>query len=123
MKKVLVILVAVLLVVGIVAPPAALAWDRGWHGGYRGHGGHWRHGGYGGHGGFWPGYAFGAFTGLVLGGALAAPYYAAPPPYFYAPPPPSCYTQGGYWTQVPYISYGGYTTYQNVWVPAQTVCR
>ncbi len=59
--------------------------------------------------------------GGVLGGALAAPYYAPPP--FYVAPQPYCYTQPGYWSQVPAYGYGGYTTYQNVWVPPQTVCR
>ncbi len=67
------------------------------------------------------GFVGGLVLGGVLGGALAAPYYAPPP--FYVAPQPYCYTQPGYWSQVPAYGYGGYTTYQNVWVPPQTVCR
>lgn len=111
MRKLAVIVMTVLLVVGIAAPAPALA-----------------------RGGFWPGFGVGAFTGLILGGALAAPYYYHPyyyAPYYYAPPPPAyyyaptpaCYTQPGYWQQVPYTRDGGFTTYQNVWVSPQTVCR
>jgi hypothetical protein len=44
---------------------------------------------------FWPGVAVGAAAGLVVGGALAQPGYAAPAPGYvieeepeYAPPPP-----------------------------------
>lgn len=116
MKKLLIGFLAVLLVVGITTP--ALAWGHGHRGGggYRG----------GWYGGFWPGYGVGAFTGLAIG-TLAAPY-AYPYPY-YAPPPvylmpaPTCYQSGGYWTQVPVNGGGGYTTYQNVWVPGGTICR
>jgi len=111
MKKLVVVLVAVLLVAGLAAPTPALAW--------------W---------GFWPGFGVGAFTGLVLGGALAAPfyyhpypyapyYYAPRPPAYYAAPQPSCYTQSGYWSQAPVHQANGFTTYQNVWVPPQEVCR
>jgi hypothetical protein len=62
---------------------------RRWRGGWRGYGGRggWR-GGYGwrnpyrygyGWGAGWPYYGFG--TGLVIGSALAAPYYYGPPVY------------------------------------------
>ncbi len=67
------------------------------------------------------GFIGGLALGGILGGALAAPYYAAPPAPVYLTPP-SCYTRPGYWSQVPAYGYGGYTTYQNVWVPQQTVC-
>ncbi len=123
MKKFLVVLMAVLLVTGVTAPALA-GGGHGSHGGGRSHGGH---------GGFWPGYGWGFFSGAILGGALAAPYYYAPyyAPYYYAPPPPanyyapqpSCSTQPGYWQQAPLTSSGGFTTYQNVWAPPQTVCR
>ena len=114
MKKLLVPLLAIVLVTGVSLPTASAAWG-GWHG--RGGGDH-RGGGC---------VACGVLGGLVLGGilggALAAPYYSAPPPV-YAPPPPTCYTQPGHWEQVPaYTAPNGYTTYRNVWVPAQTVCQ
>lgn len=90
MKRLLVILVAIVLV-ATVSVPVASAW--GGHGRFHG-GGHFR-----GHGCF--GCGFGFFTGAVLGGALAAPYYY--PPYYYAPyypppvyavpPQPYCYAQ------------------------------
>ncbi len=47
------------------------------------------------------------------------PYSVAPPP----PPALTCYTQPGYWSQVPYTSTAGFIAYQSVWVPSQTVCR
>ncbi len=113
MKKLSTACLAALLVIGMTAP--ALAWGHGHPGGW-GHRGGW-------HGGFWPGYAAGAFTGLAFE-ALAAPYYSVPPvPVYVAPPPPTCYTQPGYWTQVPLTEQDGFTTYQNVWVPGGTVCR
>ena len=117
MKKLLVLLVVILLVAAVSAPPASAA-ERGWGGrsdwGER----HESHGGGG---------CFGCalFGGLVLGGILGsalAGAYASPPPV-YGPPPPTCYSQPGYWTQVPRSVPGGYTTYQNVWVPPQTVCQ
>jgi hypothetical protein len=46
------------------------------------------------------------------------PEYSPPPP----PPPPSCYTEPGYWMQVPYTDGFGYTQYRSVWVPSRTVC-
>jgi hypothetical protein len=116
-KKFLVPLLAVALVAAVLVSPAS-AQGRGWHG----RGGHEFHGG-----GGCVGCAFvgGLVLGGVLGGVLAAPYLApAPPPApVYAPPPPACYTQSGHWSQAPVIGPGGYTTYQTVWVPPQTVCQ
>ncbi len=60
--------------------------------------------------------------GGALGGVVAAPY-SAPPPISVVPPPPTCYTQPGYWSQVPYTAPGGTITHQNVWVPPETVCQ
>ena len=114
MKKLLSALLAVALVAALSAAPASA--DPGWGGRGWGH----RHEFHGG-GGFFPGYAFGAVTGLLLGGALFPPRYAAP--VYVTPLPPACYTQPGYWSQAPVPGPGGYTTYQNVWVPPQTVCR
>jgi hypothetical protein len=76
---------------------------RGYRGGYRGayvgRGGYYR-GGYAyrrGYGyGVGPGVAGAAAGAAILGGALAAPYYAAPYPY-YAPPNP----YGGYYVPDP----------------------
>ena len=121
----------------------------GWHGGGGWRGGGWHGGGWGWRGGGWGGgcwgcgFGWGDFTGAVLGSALAwpfyypaypysnyapYPYYGAPPAYYGAPPAyggpqSSCYTQQGYWQQAPVSDGGGFTTYQNVWVPPQTVCR
>ncbi len=109
MKKLLVPLLAILLVASVSVPPAGAA-EHGFRGGR-----HESHEGCVG---------CALFGGLVLGGilgsALAGAY--APPPPVYAPPAPACYTQPGYWTQVPRSVPGGYT-YQNVWVPPQTVCQ
>lgn len=114
MKKLLSVLLATVLLAAVSVPTASA--DRGWH----------REGRNEFHrGGECFGCAFvgGLILGGVLGGVLAAPHYAAPPPPVYvAPPQPTCYTQGGYWQQVPYQN-GPYTAYQNVWVPAQTVCQ
>src|SRR3989304_4664865 len=134
MKKLLSILLALGMVAAVAVSPASA--DRGWHG--RGGGGvrHEVHRGGGcvgcgfvggpppgGGGCVGCGFVGGLLLGGALGAAMAAPYYYAPPaPVYVAPPPPACYTQRGYWSQVPYTSYGGYTTYQNVWVPPQTVC-
>lgn len=120
MRKLLVPLLAIVLVAAVSVPPASAApWG---HGG-RGDWGE-RHEFHGGRGCFGCAFVGGLVLGGVLGGVLAAPYYAAPPaPPAYAPPPPTCYTQPGYWSQVPYAGPGGYTTYQNVWVPPQTVCQ
>ena len=115
MKKLLSALLAIVLVAAVSVVPASA--DPGWHG--RGGWGE-RHEFRGG-GGFLPGYAFGAVTGLVLGEVLAGPPYAAP--VYVTPLPPACYTQPGYWSQAPVPGPGGYTAYQNVWVPPQTVCR
>ena len=81
MKKLLIVLLAIVMVAGVSVPTAS-AYHAWWH---------------------WP-----PFT----------PYYSPPPP-----PPPSCYTELGYWSQVPYTNELGFTTYQSVWVPARTVCR
>ncbi len=57
------------------------------------------------------------------------PAYTPPAPpapmIFYTPAPPSrtCYTQPGYWSQQVQNSGIGFVTYQNVWVPARTVCQ
>ncbi len=107
MKKLLIVLLAIVMVAAVSVPTASA--DRGWH--HRGGGC------------FGCGFGLGFFSGAVVGGALAAPYYYPPPPvYVYTPPPPRCFTQPGYWSQVPYTGYNGYTTYQSVWVPPQTVC-
>ena len=122
MKKFLGLLLAIVLVVAVSVPTASAWGGRGFHGGGRFQGGR---------GCFGCGFGFGFFSGAVLGGAWAAPSYAPYPyPYYYygappvyAPPQPYCSTQPGYWQQVPLASSGGFTTYQNVWVPEQTVCR
>jgi hypothetical protein len=117
MKKLLILLLAGVMVAAISVPPAS-ARDGGWHGG-----GTWgvRHGFHAGGGCFGCGFVGGLVLGGVLGGVLAAPYYAPAP--VYAAPAPYCYTQPGHWSQVLYTGNGGYATYQNVWVPPQTVCR
>jgi hypothetical protein len=118
MKKFLIPLLAILLVTGVSVSSASAAWGPGWHG----RGGerqefHDRGGCIG------CAFVGGLVLGGVLGGVLAAPYLAAPPPPAYLTPAPACYTQPGYWSQVPYTGAGGYTMYQNVWVPPQTVCQ
>ncbi len=100
----------------VAVPPATAAEGRGWG----------RRGAWGGrhedhHGCVGCGFLGGLLLGGVLGGVLAAPYVAPPPAY--APPPPVCYTQPGYWSQVPYLRPDGYTEYRGVWVPPQTVCQ
>jgi hypothetical protein len=80
MKKLVIVLLAIVAIAGVSVPTAS-AYHAWWH---------------------WP-----PFT----------PYYSPPPP-----PPPSCYTEPGYWSQVPYTNEFGFTTYQSVWVPARTVC-
>lgn len=124
MKKFLGALLAMMLVAAVAVPTATAGGDRPFH-----RGRHFHHG----HGCYGCGFGLGFFSGAVVGGALAGPYYYHP--YYYAPyptyvappvyvaPPPSCATQPGYWQQVPLSDSGGYTTYQNVWVPGQTVCR
>ncbi len=107
MKRVSIPLLAIMLVTAVIVPPANAQWGRGWHG--RGGSGE-RHEFH--RGGGCVGCGF--LGGLILGGVLAAPYYA---------PPPTRYTQPGYWPQIPYTSPGGYTTFQNVWVPSQTICQ
>ncbi len=104
MNKLLIVLLAIVMVAAVSVPTASA--DRGWH--HRGGGC------------FGCGFGLGFFSGAVVGGALAAPYYAPPP--VYVVPRPSCYTQPGHWSVLPYTSYNGYTTYQNVWVPPQTIC-
>ncbi len=118
MKKFLSVLLAIVVVAAVSVPTASA--DPGWYGR-----GNWvRHERFH-RGGGCVGCEFvgGLILGGILGGVLAAPYYAAQPaPVYATPPPPACYTQAGYWQQVPYQD-GPYTAYQNVWVPAQTVCR
>ncbi len=117
MKKLLVALLAIALVAGASVSTANAQPRGGWHG--RGGERHEFHGG----GCVGCGFLGGLVLGGVLGGVLAAPYYAAPPAPVYAPPPPACYTQPGHWEQVPaYAGPYGYT-YRNVWVPPQTVCQ
>jgi hypothetical protein len=120
MRKFLVPLLAGVLLLTISAAPASAAW-----GGRGGWGGHEVHRGGCVGCGFVGGLVLGGVVGGLLGGALAAPAYAAPlPVYAPAPPPPrACYTQPGYWSQVPTVGPGGYALYQNVWVPAQTICQ
>jgi len=116
MRKFLVPLLAGLVLVTVSVVPASADWGRG---GFRGHEVH--RGGPG----FIGGLVVGGVLGGLVGGALAAPVYAGPPPV-YAPaplPPRACYTQPGYWSQVPSVGPGGYTVYQNAWVPPQTVCQ
>ncbi|MGA7488380.1 MAG: BA14K family protein [Xanthobacteraceae bacterium] len=68
----------------VPAQVESVQWRRGWGGG-----GGWRRGG------GWGGVGAGFVAGAILGGALAAPYYApgpyyaAPPPVYYAPPAPA----------------------------------
>ncbi len=121
MKKLLVPLLAIVLLAGLSVPTAQAAEGRGWHG--RGGWGE-RHEFHGGDGCVACGFLGGLVVGGILGGVLAAPYYAAPPAPVYTPPPPTCYTQPGHWEQLPaYTGPYGYTTYQNVWVPPRTVCQ
>ena len=119
MKKSLIALLAIVLIAGVSVPTASAAWDRGPHG----------RGGWGDRqeyrgGGGCPacGFIGGLVLGGILGGVLATPSTPPPPPV-YAPPPRTCYTQPGYWAQVPYSRSGGYTTYQNVWVAPRTICQ
>ena len=119
MKKLLVPLLAIVLVATVLVPPTSAAtWGRGGRGGWGE-----RHEFHGGGGCVGCALVGGLILGGIVGGVLAAPYYAAPPPPVYAPPPPTCYTQPGHWAQVPDAGPGGYTTYQTVWVPPQTVCQ
>ena len=65
------------------------------------------------------GFVGGLVVGGILGSLLGAPY-AVPPPVY--DPPPACYMRPGYWSQVPVVRPDGFTTYQNVWVPPQSLC-
>jgi len=115
MRKFLLPLLAGLLMLTVSAAPASAAWGRGdW-----GHEGH--RGGCVGCG-FVGGLVVGGVLGGLVGSALAGPAYAGPPPIYAPAPPRTCDTQPGYWSQVPSVGPGGYTVYQNVWVPPQTVC-
>jgi hypothetical protein len=118
MKKFVIPLLALVLV-AVAVPPASAAWGRGSSGP-----GGWgeRHETHRGGGCVGCGFLGGLILGGILGGVLAAPYYG-PPPVYAVPPPPTCYIQPGYWSLVPVAGPGGYVTYQNVWVPPQTVCR
>ncbi len=117
MRKTLAItVVSALLVAGVTVPLASAAGARGVEGRGAWEGQHEARGGCVG-----CGFLGGLLLGGLLGGVLAAPY-AAPPPV-YAPPPPVCYTQPGYWSQMPYLRPDGYTGYRAVWVPPQTVCQ
>lgn len=92
MKKILVSLLAIVLVAALLVPPAsATPWGRDARGGWGE-----RHEFHGGRGCVGCALFGGLVLGGILGGVLAAPYYAAPPPV-YATPPPTCYTQPGYW--------------------------
>ena len=111
MKTFLSVLLALVLVTAVLVP-AASAWRGGCFG---------------------CGFGLGFFSGAVVGSVLAHPYYYVPYPYPYDPysvvppaypaPPPACSTQSAQWQQVPLARSGGFTTYQNVWVPPQTVCQ
>ena len=124
MKRVIAVMLAGVLSLGLGAVPAAA--HSGGHGGGHGGGGGGHHGGggshHGGHG-HHGGVGIGVFPGFVW----AAPYYAPPVyvpfPVYPEPPGPSCYAQPGYWTQVPLAQEGGFTTYQWQWVPDQMLCR
>jgi hypothetical protein len=101
--------VAVILTAAVSASPVSAAWSRAGHPPTVE-----RHAGYGVAG--CPGCAFlgGVVVGGLLAGAAAAPVYA---------PQPVCYAQPGYWSQAPVTRPDGYTEYQSVWVPPQTVCQ
>lgn len=118
MKKILIPLLVIVLVAAASLPPASADGGHNW----RGRGGRVERHEYRGGGCVGCALFGGLVLGGIIGGLLAAPHYAAPAPV-YAPPPPTCYTQSGYWTQVPYVSSPEYTTYRNVWVPPQTVCQ
>ena len=119
MKKLLIPILVVALVAVVSVPQADADGGRGW--GSRG-GRVERHEYRGGGGCVGCALVGGLVLGGIIGGLLAAPHYAAPAPV-YTPPPPTCYTKPGYWTQVPYSRTPGFTTYQNVWVPPQTICQ
>ncbi len=117
MKKWLISLMALVLILIVSSPPVSAApgrsWDRRGREGF--HEFHGRE----------SCVACGVVGGLVLGGivgGLIAHAYAAPPPVV-AAPAPACYTQPGYWGQAPVTRPDGYTSYQQVWVPPQTVCQ
>jgi len=109
MRKLLPVLLAVVLLGTVPALSPALA---GGHGGsHSGHGGS-----HPGHGHIHPGFG----VGVLVGPAYVYPYLG---PVYVEPLPPTCYTTQGYWAQVPVTPAYGFPTYQNVWVPPQTVCQ
>ncbi len=112
-KVIAAVLIAGVLGMFLVLPPAAEAGGR-----------HWNHGHYH-HSGvnpFWGGLAVGAVTGLVVGSVIAAPrVYAAPPPVVYQPAPvvvmqpvPVC---SNYWVNT---YWNGYQWVPGYWAQA---CR
>ncbi len=109
-------LVIVVLLAGMV-PSAMAAPYRGWENG-RGH--VERHESHGNTGCVACGVIGGLILGGVVGGLIA---HAVAPPPVVAAPAPACYTQPGYWGQAPVTRPDGYTSYQSVWVPPQTVCQ
>ncbi len=117
MKKWAVSLLALVVILVASIPPASAAprgyWDgRGGREIVREH-----HGG----GCVACGIVGGLLVGGIVGGLIAHAYAA--PPAVVAAPAPACYTQPGYWGQAPVTRPDGYTTYQQVWVPPQTVCQ
>jgi hypothetical protein len=117
MKKLLVVLLAVVMVLSLTVAPSEAWRGHGWHGGCC-WGGWW-----------WPGALFG---GLALGAAVAAtypPYYYAAPPVVYesapvyatppAPAPPAVQREVVY-PNGKYLLYGDgvQQPWQWVWIPA-----
>jgi hypothetical protein len=116
MKKLLVVLLAVMMVLSLTVTPSEAWRGHGWHGGCC-WGGWW-----------WPGAFFG---GLALGAAVAAtypPYYAAPPVVYEsapvyatpsAPAPPAVQREVVY-PNGKYLLYGDgvQQPWQWVWIPA-----
>jgi hypothetical protein len=89
MKRMVAVLLGLAVLATVAAPAPAIAHSR-----------------------FWGGFAVGGLTGLILGGALVAPYR---PPVVVYPAPPQ-YVAPPYYAPAP-----GYGTGNAVWVPPQWV--